>query len=116
QGAPLGVARWQLLVGRDHQFKWRSESKYQADQFPHRMYRLHPAEQTSVRKDQLQQWHLHPLRRELSESHHSLAVLVGRQTAVTLSMALILCQMEDWDAVLKHRLESSPGPDSSANW
>ena len=34
---------------------------------------------------------------------------MGRQTAVTLSLALLLDQIEDWDAVPKRRLECSSG-------
>jgi hypothetical protein len=74
--ARLGVAGWQLLVGR-HCFGFRStQSENDANQFTYRSKLFLSLFQAPVHQDVVQRWHVQPLRRKLPERASGMAILV----------------------------------------
>ena len=78
----LGIAGWQLLVGRRHDLGWHTESRESTNQLTRRRHGRFSRLHTPVYKGELQRWDLRPFRWRLPEYFRCLAVFVAREATV----------------------------------
>ncbi len=78
EAALVAVTGRELLVGWDYQLEWHTEPGDKADRLAHWRHGFLPDQQTPIHQSKLQQWHIHSLRRKLSERLCGVAVFLVR--------------------------------------